>query len=116
MVDEQGGPRRRGGIADGIRSGIGVLNAFREAVEETVQEAVERGDLKPERARHAVQDAMRRAQDTLEDVRERVDVVPRREFDRLREEVAELRQRVERMEGGADPDDLPGSGIIIEAE
>ncbi|HEV2148978.1 MAG TPA: hypothetical protein VGR37_16350 [Longimicrobiaceae bacterium] len=119
MADEQ---RRMPGIGEGIRAGIGILSAFKEAVEETFQEAVERGDMKPDRAKQAVQDAMRRAQGTFEDVRERLDVVPRREFDELRLEVealraemAELRLRLGGVEGeaerGAGPD---ASGIIIE--
>lgn len=119
MADEQ---RRMPGIGEGIKAGIGILTAFKEAVEETFQEAVERGDMKPDRARQAVQDAVRRAQDTFGEVRERLDVVPRKEFDdlraeldALRAEVAELRLRmggVERIEErGAGPD---ASGIIIE--
>ncbi|HEX2091403.1 MAG TPA: hypothetical protein VHG28_03335 [Longimicrobiaceae bacterium] len=122
MSDDQG--RRRPGIGEGIRAGIGILSAFREAVEETFQEAVERGDLKPDRAKQAVQDVIKKVQDTAGDVRERLDVVPRREFDELREqvealreEVAELRGRLGIVEGGlergAGPD---ASGIITEPE
>lgn len=98
MTEEQ----RRGGIGgigDGIRTGIGILNAFREAVEETLQEAVERGDLSPERARRAVKDAADRAQRSMDEVRERLDFVPRAEFEQLLQEVARLRERVERLEG-----------------
>ena len=123
MADEQ---RRMPGIGEGIKAGIGILSAFREAVEETFQEAVERGDMKPDRAKAAVQEAVRRAQGTFDEVRERLDAVPRREFDELRAEVealkaevAELRARlggVERIEArveerGAGPD---ASGIIID--
>jgi polyhydroxyalkanoate synthesis regulator phasin len=119
MADEQ---RRMPGIGEGIKAGIGILSAFREAVEETFQEAVERGDMKPDRAKAAVQEAVRRAQGTFDEVRERLDTVPRREFDELRAEldalraeVAELRTRlggVERVEErGAGPD---ASGIIID--
>lgn len=121
MSDET---RRRPGIGEGIRAGIGVLTAFKEAVEETFQEAVERGEMKPDRAKQAVQDAMRRAQETFGDVRERLDVVPRREFDELKAEVealraefADFRLRLGSVEGeqerGAGPD---ASGIIIEPE
>lgn len=96
MVDDQ---QRRSGIGEGIRSGIGFLTAFKDAIEETIQEAVERGDLKPERAREAVSRAMERAQETVGGVRERLDVVPRREFDELRAAVAELSRRVDALEG-----------------
>lgn len=92
--------RKRPGIGEGIRTGIGVLTAFKEAVEETLQEAVDRGDLKPERAKQALTDAFSRAQDAVGDVRERLDFVSRKEFDDLRAEVAELRRRLD-GEGGA---------------
>lgn len=107
MTDEQ---RKRPGIGEGIRTGIGVLTAFKEAVEETLQEAVDRGDLKPERARQALTDALSRAQGAVGgavgDVRERLDWVSRKEFDELRAEVAELRRR---LEGGGSTL-LPSSG------
>jgi len=92
MTEEQ---RKRPGIGEGIRTGLGVLTAFKEAVEETLQEAVDRGDLKPERAKQALTDAFSRAQDAVGDVRERLDFVPRKEFDDLKAEVAELRRRLD---------------------
>lgn len=101
MTNMDDRPPPRGGIADGIRTGIGVLAAFRDAIEETIEEAVARGDLSPERAKTAVRDAAGRIQVSLEEVRERLDVVPRREFDALRLELEELRLRVEALEGGA---------------
>jgi polyhydroxyalkanoate synthesis regulator phasin len=103
MTDEQ---RKRAGIGDGIRTGIGVLTAFKEAVEETLQEAVDRGDLKPERAKQALTDALSRAQGAVGDVRERLDFVSRKEFDELRAEVAELRRRLD----GGGTTLLPSSG------
>jgi polyhydroxyalkanoate synthesis regulator phasin len=102
-----------GGIGDGIRAGIGILSAFKEAVEETLQEAVDRGDLSPDRAKRAVQDAMSRMQSTFEGARDRVDLVSRREFDELRAEVERLREEVERSRA---PGEEPGPttpGIII---
>jgi len=103
MTDEQ---RKRPGIGEGIRTGLGVLTAFKEAVEETLQEAVDRGDLKPERAKQALTDVYTRAQDAVGDVRERLDWVPRKEFDDLRAEVAELRRRLD----GGGSSLLPPSG------
>lgn len=116
MTEEQGQGSRRpsGGIGDGIRTGIGFLNAFREAIEETIQEAVEKGELGPDRARRAVHDATQKMQESLDEARERFDFVSRREFDALRAELAELRSRVEAVETpppASSPDD---SGIIIE--
>jgi polyhydroxyalkanoate synthesis regulator phasin len=112
MADEQ---RRRPGVGEGIRAGLGILTAFKEAIEDTFQEVVDRGDMKPDRARQAIQDAMQRAQSAFDELRERVDSAPRRELEALRAEVEELRQRVsaleDRGERGAGPD---ASGIIIE--
>lgn len=104
---------RRMGIGEGVRTGIGVLTALRDAVEETITEAMSRGDLSPERAREAMQTAFRRAQDTVEDVRERLDVIPRREFDDLRAAVAALSARVDALEGRGPADSdhlLPRAG------
>jgi polyhydroxyalkanoate synthesis regulator phasin len=101
MSDEQ--RKSRPGIGEGIRTGIGVLTAFKEAIEETLQEAVDRGDLKPERAKQALTDALGRAQEAVGDVRGRLEGVSRREFDELRAEVAELRRRLDGQSAGALP-------------
>jgi polyhydroxyalkanoate synthesis regulator phasin len=97
MSEEQ---RGRTGIGEGLRAGIGILTAFKEAIEETIDEAAAKNDLRPERAKEALTGALTRAQGAFDDVRERLDVVPRREFDALRLELEELRRRVERLEGG----------------
>ncbi|HEV3049528.1 MAG TPA: hypothetical protein VGX50_04430 [Longimicrobium sp.] len=97
--DQQQGGGKRMSIGEGIRSGIGVLTAFKEAIEETIQETVERGDLKPERAKEFLGEALHRAQGAVGDVRERLDFVPRKEFEALLNEVEELRQRLDALEG-----------------
>lgn len=102
-----------GGLSDGIRTGIGILTAFKEAVEETLQEAVDRGDLSPDRAKQAMQGAADRLQAGLDDARDRFDVVTRRDFEALRDEVADLRARLSRLEGQSPPADEAPSGIII---
>ena len=97
--DEQGGGRRIPSIGEGLRSGIGVLTAFKEAIEETIQEAGSRGDLSPERAKGFLGDALHRAQETVGDVRDRLDFVPRKEFEALLLEVEELQRRLDALEG-----------------
>lgn len=101
MDDQQqqtGGRERRPSIGEGVRSGIGVLVAFKEAIEETIQEAGARGDLSPDRAKEFLGGALHRAQDVAGEVRERLDLVPRREFDALRAEVEELRRRLDELQ------------------
>ena len=114
MADEQ---RRTGfggigGIGDGIRTGIGILNAFREAVEETLDGAVQRGELTPERARQTMREAFDRVQESFDGARERLDLVPRAEMDELRNELAQLRERVARLEA-AGPPGPPPPGLLI---
>jgi polyhydroxyalkanoate synthesis regulator phasin len=97
-------PPRRLSIGEGIRSGIGVLTAFKEAIEESIQEANARGDLSPDRAKQFLGDALHRAQDAVGEVREKLEWVPRKEFEALQAEVAELRRRLDGLDGGASPD------------
>jgi polyhydroxyalkanoate synthesis regulator phasin len=91
MTEEQ----RRGdageGLRDGVRAIFGVVGALKDAVEETFQELLDRGELSPERAREAARSTVKKAQDTVEDMRDRLDFITRREFDELRAEVAQLR-------------------------
>jgi polyhydroxyalkanoate synthesis regulator phasin len=116
MSDEQ---TRRGsassGIGEGIRSGIGILTAFKDALEETIQEAMSRGDLSPERARQAVNETVSRMQHGFDEARERLDFVPRKEYDTLLSQVIDLRARVEALERRSYPagDD---NGIVFEAD
>ncbi|HEV2130919.1 MAG TPA: hypothetical protein VGR27_07450 [Longimicrobiaceae bacterium] len=109
MPEEHDSTRGRSGIGEGIRTGVGILSAFRDAIEETIQEAVNRGDLSPDRARDAVRGAAARVQESLGDARERLDFVPRREFDELRTEVATLRAEVAELRGRGEPG---GGGLI----
>lgn len=116
MSDDPQGGGRRMSIGEGIRSGIGVLTAFKEAIEETIQEAGERGDLSPDRAKQFLGDALHRAQDAVGEVRERLEWVPRKEFEALLREVEELRRRVDALEGKTETEadytmlSLPSSG------
>jgi polyhydroxyalkanoate synthesis regulator phasin len=80
---------------ESVRAVSGVIGAFKDAIEQTFNDLSERGDIAPDRARDAARDAMKRAQDAVEDMRTRVDFVTRREFDELKAEIAALRTQVE---------------------
>lgn len=97
MADEQNRKPNDPGdmFREGVRAITGVLGALREAVEQTFDELKEKGDLSPERAKEAARDTMRRAQDAVEQVRERLEFVPRREFEELKAQVEALRQELE---------------------
>jgi len=102
MTEHDGDDARRAGpgdaVRDGIRSGIGMLIAMKEALEETIADLRDRGELSPERARETIKTTMSRAQVKAEafvaDTRERLDFVPRKEFDELRAEVERLRAKL----------------------
>jgi polyhydroxyalkanoate synthesis regulator phasin len=107
--------RPSAGIGEGIRSGIGILSAFKDALEETIQEAMSRGDMSPERAKQAMNETMQRMQSGFDEARDRFDFVPRKEYDTLHAQVLDLRARVEELErrtfsAGEDSD------IVFEAE
>ena len=82
MNDEKKSARAK--VSDGIRQGIGVLSAFKDALEETINEARERGDLSSDRAKEVMKSALHRAQEAAEGARERLDFVTQKEFDALR--------------------------------
>lgn len=98
MTEERQGKRE--GFSEGVRQGLGVLSAFKEAIEETLSEVRERGDLSPERARAAMKDALHRAQAVAGEAREKVDFVGRKEFDALKDRVDELWARMSAGSGG----------------
>jgi polyhydroxyalkanoate synthesis regulator phasin len=115
MADEQRQHSTSGTIGEGIRSGIGILAAFKDALEETIQEAMERGDLSPERAKQAVQDTMHRMQEGFDEARERLDFVPRKEFEALQAQLVDLRARLTALERRT-YNVAEDSGIIFESE
>jgi len=87
-------------VRDGIKQGLGMLSALKDAIEETLSEARERGDLSAERAKELMKRGIGRAQEAAGEAKERLDLVPQREFDALAAEVAELRERLDRLDGG----------------
>jgi polyhydroxyalkanoate synthesis regulator phasin len=102
MAEEQ--KRRDTGenIRDGMRAIVGVVGALKDAIEETFQELLDQGELSPERAREAARTTVKRAQETVDEMRDRLDFVTRREFETLREQVAAIERQLEehRVAGG----------------
>lgn len=94
MTDQK---RRDAGdeLRDGVRTIVGVAGALKDAIEGTFQELLDRGELSPEHAREAARSTVKKAQETVEQMRDRIDVVSRREFDELRAEVAALRHQLD---------------------
>jgi polyhydroxyalkanoate synthesis regulator phasin len=109
---DSGGKRgARGKMGDGIRQGIGVLSAFRDALEETIQEARDRGDLSTDRAREVMKDALDKAQAAGERARDRLDFATHSDMDAVRGALEDLRARLARLEEsvfGASTDDETG--------
>jgi polyhydroxyalkanoate synthesis regulator phasin len=97
---------------EGVRAVSGILGAFKDAIEQTFNDLSDRGEMSPDRARDAARDAMKRAQDAVDDMRGRLEFVPRREFDALKAEVDGLRAQVERhmSHGGHQTTGTTGSG------
>ncbi|MCG6957883.1 MAG: hypothetical protein LJF04_17975 [Gemmatimonadetes bacterium] len=96
MAEEKKSARTK--VSDGIRQGIGVLSAFKDALEETINEARERGDLSTDRAKEVMKTALHRAQEAAEGARERLDFVNQKEFDGLRAVVDDVKDRVSALE------------------
>src|SRR5262245_17135501 len=107
-----GREQARDGIKEGVRAVTGFLAALKDAIDETIRDVKASGDLDPERAKQAMRSTMKRAADAVDDVKDRLDFVTRREFDQLREELTALRARVARLEdgGGADNRNIPIDG------
>lgn len=88
-------------VREGIKAGLGILSALKDAIEETFEEMMDRGELSQDRAREAMKTTMDRAAEAFEDTRARFDFVTRSEHQELAEDVKELRRRVERLENAA---------------
>jgi polyhydroxyalkanoate synthesis regulator phasin len=101
-------PGGRKSVSDGIRQGLGVLSALKDALDEAISEARDRGDLSPDRAREAVRSAMHKVQEAAGAAKERLDLVSRKDFDHLREQLDELKVRLENLERRAAQG--PGAG------
>lgn len=91
-------------VSDGFNRGLGVLSAFKEALEQTIAEARERGDFSVDRARDAMKSAVDKARDATSDARERFDFVSAAEFEALDARVRALEKRLDQAtrEGGSE--------------
>jgi polyhydroxyalkanoate synthesis regulator phasin len=92
-------------VSDGIKQGIGVLSAFKEALEETINEARERGDLSTDRAKAVMKDALDKAHTAAEGAKEKLDLVHQKEFEGLRDAVDAVKERVSALEAHLKEDD-----------
>ena len=100
------------GIKEGVRAVTGFLAALKDAIDETLRDVRDTGDLDPQRAKDAMRSTMKRAQDAMDDVKDRLDFVPRKDLDVLRAEVEALRARVTELETkvGGGPSTIPIDG------
>ena len=88
----------RGKVSDGIKQGIGVLSAFKDALEETIQEAKDRGDISTDRAKEVMKTALHKAQEAAGEAKDRLDLVTQKDFDGLKEAVEAITERVSALE------------------
>jgi polyhydroxyalkanoate synthesis regulator phasin len=78
-----------------------MLAAMKDAIEETLKEARERGDLSPDRAKEVMRSTLEKAQEKAEGARDALDFVKQKEFDMLKEVVDRIELRVAEIERGA---------------
>ncbi|MEM7417119.1 MAG: hypothetical protein AAF389_16555 [Gemmatimonadota bacterium] len=85
----------KGKMGDGIKQGLGVLTAFKDALEETIQEARDRGDLSADRAKEVMKDTLEKAQEAAEGARDRLDFATHGELDKA---MTSIKERVDALE------------------
>lgn len=98
MAEDEKKKSARAKVSGGIRQGIGVLSAVKDALEETINEARERGDLSTDRAKEVMKTALQKAHEAAEGAKDRLDLVHQKEFDGLREVVDDIKARVSDLE------------------
>ena len=89
---------RTDSIKGGIRQGMSMLNAMKDAIEETLSEARERGDLTPERAKEVMRSTLEKAQARAGEAREAFDFVKQKDFDGLKGVVDGIKEKVKGIE------------------
>lgn len=85
-------------VKDGFRDGLGVLSAFKDALEETIQEARERGDLSTDRAKEVLKETLDKAQSAAEGARDRLDRSNPDEMESMRSAVDGIKDRLSSLE------------------
>ena len=89
---------------DAVRPGLGMLSALKEALEETIAEAREKGDLSFDRVKDTVKGALDRAREAAGGARERLDLGRYATVEEVASPgrgLSELQERVDRLEKGA---------------
>ena len=79
-----------------------MLSAMKDAIEETLKEAKERGDLTPERAKQVMRTTLEKAQEKAGEARDALDFVKQKEFDVLKKVVEQIELRVGGIEKKVD--------------
>jgi len=87
-----------GRMGDGIRQGIGVLNAFKDTLEETIKEARGRGDLSTDRAKEVLKETLEKAQTAAGEAKEKLDFANQAEVEAVRGAMDSIRDRVSVLE------------------
>lgn len=92
------GQARRKSMGEGIKEGLGVLSAFRDALEETIQEARERGDLSADRAKVVMKETLEKAQTAAEGAREKLDFATQADLETVKGAVDAMKERLGALE------------------
>lgn len=92
---EQKDPSAKGKMGDGVRQGLGVLTAFKDALEETIKEARDRGDLSADRAKEVMKETLEKAQEAAEGARDRLDFATHGDLDKA---MTSIKERVDALE------------------
>lgn len=109
---KSGTDQARDGIKEGVRAITGFLAALKDAIDETIRDVRDSGDLDPDRAKQAMKSTMKKAADAVDNMTDRIDFVSRKDLDQLRQELDALRGRVTDLETkvGGGPGTIPVDG------
>ena len=95
---KRGTEQAKEGLREGVRAVTGFLAALKDAIDETLRDVRESGDLDAQRAKEAMRSTMKRAQTAMDQAIDRIDVPSRKDVDALRDELDALRLRVADLE------------------